>query len=195
VASSFDNPAGSWLKVALLSYADPFAKSSLYYGGGIGWGTTQANIDDVPFSNFGVDVALTAGIEMHRTSALRYFVQLDAGSEWSAWVTPYVHLAAGNVAEARASAKNMAKAPSYHRELMAACVAPQRPSDFDKTVRDTNFTCVHAGPKEGWGLCCTQTIDIVKTRLVKNYGYCDVCATDVLNFVASIFARGDAKES
>jgi len=24
--------------------------------------------------------------------------------------------------------------------------------------------------------------------------YCDVCATDVLNYVASIFARGDAKE-
>jgi serine protein kinase len=40
-----------------------------------------------------------------------------------------------------------------------------------------------------------EKIDIVKTRLVKNYGYCDVCATDVLNFVASIFARGDAKES
>ena len=40
-----------------------------------------------------------------------------------------------------------------------------------------------------------EKIDVVKTRLVKNHGYCDVCATDVLNFVASIFARGDAKES
>ena len=40
-----------------------------------------------------------------------------------------------------------------------------------------------------------EKIDVVKTRLVKNYGYCDVCATDVLNFVASIFARGDTKES
>ncbi len=38
-----------------------------------------------------------------------------------------------------------------------------------------------------------EKIDIVKSRLIKNYGYCDVCATDVLNFVASIFARGDAK--
>ena len=37
-------------------------------------------------------------------------------------------------------------------------------------------------------------IDVVKSRLVKNYGYCDVCATDVLNYVASIFARGDAKK-
>ena len=40
-----------------------------------------------------------------------------------------------------------------------------------------------------------EKIDVVKTRLVKSYGYCDVCATDVLNFVASIFARGDTKES
>ena len=39
-----------------------------------------------------------------------------------------------------------------------------------------------------------QKIDVVKSRLIKNYAYCDVCATDVLNYVASIFARGDAKE-
>lgn len=39
-----------------------------------------------------------------------------------------------------------------------------------------------------------EKIDIVKKRLVDHYGYCDVCSTDVLNFVASIFARGDAKE-
>ncbi|MBU4485272.1 serine protein kinase [bacterium] len=38
-----------------------------------------------------------------------------------------------------------------------------------------------------------EKIDVVKSRLIKNYGYCDVCATDILNFVASIFARGDAK--
>ncbi|MCX6125703.1 MAG: serine protein kinase, partial [Proteobacteria bacterium] len=34
-------------------------------------------------------------------------------------------------------------------------------------------------------------IDIVKNRLIKNYGYCDICASDVLEFVAGIFARGD----
>src|SRR5216117_545951 len=39
-----------------------------------------------------------------------------------------------------------------------------------------------------------EKIDVVKSRLKKNYSYCDVCATDVLNYVASIFARGDAKE-
>jgi serine protein kinase len=40
-----------------------------------------------------------------------------------------------------------------------------------------------------------QKIDVVKHRLIDQHGYCDVCATDVLNFVASIFARGDVKES
>ncbi|MBI3541081.1 MAG: serine protein kinase [Deltaproteobacteria bacterium] len=38
-----------------------------------------------------------------------------------------------------------------------------------------------------------EKIDIVKSRLIKNNGYCDVCSTDVLNYVASIFARGDVK--
>ena len=35
-----------------------------------------------------------------------------------------------------------------------------------------------------------EKIDVVKHRLVQNYGYCEICATDVLNYVASIFARG-----
>ena len=39
-----------------------------------------------------------------------------------------------------------------------------------------------------------EKIDVVKNRLIKNYGYCEICSTDVLNFVASIFARGDIKE-
>lgn len=39
-----------------------------------------------------------------------------------------------------------------------------------------------------------EKIDIVKDRLIKNYGYCDICATDVLHYVASIFARGDIKQ-
>ncbi len=38
-----------------------------------------------------------------------------------------------------------------------------------------------------------EKIDVVKTRMVRDYDYCDVCANDVLHFVASIFARGDTK--
>src|SRR5881296_3463589 len=39
-----------------------------------------------------------------------------------------------------------------------------------------------------------EKIDVVKARLIKDYNYCDVCSTDVLHFVASIFARGDTRD-
>jgi serine protein kinase len=39
-----------------------------------------------------------------------------------------------------------------------------------------------------------EKIDIVKQRLIRNYGYNDSSATDVLQFVASIFARGHTKK-
>jgi serine protein kinase len=39
-----------------------------------------------------------------------------------------------------------------------------------------------------------EKIDIVKTRLIRNYGYNEESATDVLQYVASIFARGDVKD-
>ena len=39
-----------------------------------------------------------------------------------------------------------------------------------------------------------EKIDIVKNRLIRSFGYNEESATDVLNYVASIFARGDQKE-
>ncbi len=38
-----------------------------------------------------------------------------------------------------------------------------------------------------------EKIDIVKQRLIRDYGYNDLSATFALNFVASVFARGDTK--
>jgi serine protein kinase len=38
-----------------------------------------------------------------------------------------------------------------------------------------------------------EKIEIVKTRLIKDFGYDEISATDVLHYVASIFARGDVK--
>ena len=37
-------------------------------------------------------------------------------------------------------------------------------------------------------------IDVIKNRLIKYYGYNEASATDVLAYVASIFARGDVKD-
>ena len=39
-----------------------------------------------------------------------------------------------------------------------------------------------------------QKIDVVKQRLIKYFGYNEASASDVLNYVASIFARGDSKQ-
>ncbi len=40
-----------------------------------------------------------------------------------------------------------------------------------------------------------EKIDIIKARLIKNHGYCEISATDALNYVASIFAKGDSAKS
>ena len=37
-------------------------------------------------------------------------------------------------------------------------------------------------------------IDVVKSRLIRDYGYDDESATDILSYVASIFARGDTTD-
>src|SRR5690606_36377616 len=38
-----------------------------------------------------------------------------------------------------------------------------------------------------------EKIDVVKQRLIRDYGYDDASASDVLTYVASIFARGEMK--
>jgi hypothetical protein len=78
------------------------------------------------------------------------FVHLDAGSEWAAWVTPYIYLAEGKVKDARESVTNMAKASTYHRDLMAACVAQQRPGDLDKIVRESESSVMMEPDPENW---------------------------------------------
>jgi len=40
-----------------------------------------------------------------------------------------------------------------------------------------------------------EKIDVVKQRLIRDYGYDEISANDVLTYVASIFARGELKQS
>ena len=78
------------------------------------------------------------------------FIQLDVGSEWAAWVTPYVYLAEGNLAEAHKAAKNVGKAATYHRDVMDACTANPRPADLQKIVRENETSVVTEPDAELW---------------------------------------------
>src|SRR5216684_2015111 len=100
--------------------------------------------------NFDFRSCAWAFLEMGKTERAMDFVHLDAGSEWASWVTPYVYLAAGNVAQARESARNVAKSPSYHRELVAACTQAQRPADMDRIVREAESSAMMEPDPEAW---------------------------------------------
>jgi len=89
-------------------------------------------------------------LQMGKTDRAMDFVHLDAGSEWAAWITPYIYLAEGNIADAHAAAKNMAKGPIYHRELMLACTAPERPADFARIVREAESSVMMEPDPEAW---------------------------------------------
>jgi TolB-like protein len=120
-------------------------------------------------------------LEMGKTDRAMDFVHLDAGSEWAAWVTPYIYLAEGNVSEAHNAAKNMGKAASYHRELMDACTATPRPPDLAKIVRDNESSVMIEPDAENWYhvgalmAACGQSepaLRLLKAAVQQNYcGY------------------------
>ena len=123
----------------------------LRYAGMLDQSTQECNTArSLDPGNFAFRTCAWSFLERGKTDPAMDFVHLDAGSEWAAWVTPYVYLAEGNVAEARASAKNMAKAPIYHRDLMEACTAAQRPADFAKIVRENETSVMLELDAESW---------------------------------------------
>ncbi len=100
--------------------------------------------------NFNFRSCAWAFRQLGKTDRAMDFVHLDAGSEWAAWVTPYVYLTAGNVAQARESVKNVARSPSYNRELLVACTQAQRPADMDRIVREAESSAMTQPDPETW---------------------------------------------
>jgi len=100
--------------------------------------------------NFTLRSCAWSFLEMGKTDRAMDFVHLDAGSEWEAWVTPYIYLAEGNLTEAHKAAKSMGKGASYHRELMEACTASPRPADLAKIVKDNEVSVSAEPDAEAW---------------------------------------------
>jgi serine/threonine protein kinase len=123
----------------------------LRYGGMLEQSTQECNTARaMDPGNFNFRSCAWAFLEMGKAERAMDFVQLDAGSQWAAWVTPYVHLSEGKVAEARESVKSVDKASFYHRDLMAACTAAQRPADIDKLVREAESSVMMEPDPEAW---------------------------------------------
>jgi eukaryotic-like serine/threonine-protein kinase len=100
--------------------------------------------------NFNFRSCAWAFLELGNTDRAVDFVHLDAGSEWASWISTYVYLAAGNVAQAREAVKSVSKAPIYHRELLAACTAAQRPADMDRIVREAEASVLTEPDPAAW---------------------------------------------
>ena len=100
--------------------------------------------------NFNFRSCAWAFLELGQPDHAMDFVHLDTGSEWAEWVTPYVYLAKGNVAQARIAARETPKTPYYHRDLMVACTQSPRPADLDKIVQDAETSVMTIPDPEAW---------------------------------------------
>jgi len=64
------------------------------------------------------------------------YVQLDAGSEWAAYITPYVLLREGKLAEVREAVKQMPNNPRYHRDLLEASLGLRPASELERIAHE-----------------------------------------------------------
>jgi tetratricopeptide (TPR) repeat protein len=109
-----------------------------------------------------------AFLELGKTDRAVDFIHLDAGSEWAAWATTYLYLASGSLAQARDSVKNVAKAPIYHRELLAACTQTQR-AESSVMMEPDPAAWYHMGALMAY---CGQTgpaLRLLKAAVQQNY--------------------------
>jgi eukaryotic-like serine/threonine-protein kinase len=128
--------------------------------------------------NFNFRSCALAFLELGKTDQAMDFIHLDAGTEWAAWLTPYVYLAAGNLTQARESVKYVAKGPFYHRDLLVACTQAQRPPDLERIVREAEASTLAEPDPEQWYLTgavmayCGQkdtALRLLKAAVQQNY--------------------------
>jgi serine/threonine protein kinase/tetratricopeptide (TPR) repeat protein len=89
-------------------------------------------------------------MELGQTQRAQDFVNLDAGSEWAAYVTPSILLREGKLAEARESVKKISSNPRYHRDLLEACLGMRPASEVDKIVAASETSVLAEPDPEPW---------------------------------------------
>ena len=79
-------------------------------------------------------------MELGRFERASDFIQLDAGTEWAAYITPALLLREGKIVEAREAVKHMSTTPHYHRDLLEACLGPRPSSELDRLAHEAETT-------------------------------------------------------
>jgi TolB-like protein/Tfp pilus assembly protein PilF len=85
---------------------------------------------------------------MGQTDRAWDYARLDEGSEWSSYVAPSILLRAGKIDEARAAVKKMTANPTWHRDLLEACLTPG--SDVRKVAEQTEKSVIAEPDPEPW---------------------------------------------
>ena len=129
--------------------------------------------------NFTFRSCAWAFMELGNTARAEQFIQLDAGSEWAAYVTPSVLLRENKIAEAREAVKKMPSPPRYHRDLLEACLQMRPASDLDRIVQKAETTPPNDPDPEVWyyqgsilGFCGKKDSSIRMLQRAINLNYC-----------------------
>ena len=75
-------------------------------------------------------------MELGQTQRAMDFLQLDAGSEWAAYVTPSLLVREGKIAEAKEAVQHMPTAQRYHRDLVESCLGLRPASEQERIAHD-----------------------------------------------------------
>jgi eukaryotic-like serine/threonine-protein kinase len=81
-----------------------------------------------------------AFLDMGNTKRALDFINLDAKSEWAAYVTPSLLLREGEIEKAREAVTKMPTAPRYHRDLLEACLGLRPPEVADELAHEAETT-------------------------------------------------------
>ena len=91
-----------------------------------------------------------AFMQLGQTQRARVFVQLDAGSEWAAYITPSILLREGKLAQVAAAVKQMPANRRYHRDLLVACLHATTPAELEKVANDAQASVLAEPDPEPW---------------------------------------------
>jgi serine/threonine protein kinase len=130
-----------------------------------------------------------AFIQLGKPQRAMEFVRLDADSEWAARTTAFILIGQGKLGEARQTIQRMPDAPLMGRDLLQACLDPQRTSQVYRAARKmetASFAKLDAEPRYEFGALlsyCGQkdaALRLLRSAVEQNYCAYTALQTDPL---------------